>query len=239
MVLRTRNGAKLCERPACARGMPRPQPRPKTSAPTTPSQNRPAEKGQNEGWAIALVGGWGEVGPPDWEWAKLCDRPPCARGMPRVQPRPKTSTPTTPSQNRPVEKGQNGGCAIALVGGCGEGCPPDSKWGQTLLAAFVCPRDAPGAAAPKNERPKAPVPKPPIGKGPKRGVCYSLGWGGAKLVRRTRNGAKLCERPPCARGMPRAQPRPKTSARRPPSQNRPAEKGQNGGCAIALVGGWG
>ena len=187
-----------------------------------------------------------------------------------------------------------------MVGGWGEVGPPDSEWGQTLRPVSVCPRDEPGTAAPKNESPNYPVPKPPSGKGPKRGVCYSLGggvgrsWsaglgmgpniasalrvpagcprhsraqerapqlprpktalrktaktgvcyslgggGGAKLVRRTRNGAKLCERPPFARGMLRAQPRPKTSARRLPSQNRPAEKGQNGGWAIALVGGWG
>ena len=64
-----------------------------------------------------------------------------------------------------------------MVGGWGEVGPPDSEWAQTLRAASVCPRDAPGTAAPKNERPKAPVPKPPCGKGPKRGVCYSLGGG--------------------------------------------------------------
>ncbi|PAL54382.1 hypothetical protein CEJ84_20025, partial [Acinetobacter baumannii] len=55
--------------------------------------------------------------------------------------------------------------------------PPDSEWGETLRAASVCPQDAPGTAAPKNERPKAPVPKPPSGKWPKRGVGYSLGGG--------------------------------------------------------------
>ena len=186
----------------------------------------------------------------------------------------------------------------SLGGGVGRSWCPDSEWGQTLRTASLCSRDAPGTAAPKNERPNYPVPKPPSEKRPKRGVCYSLGggvgrsWsaglgmgpnfvsslrvpagspvhshdqktsapttpsqnrpaekgqnggcaialvgGGAKLVRRTRNGAKLCERTPCARGMPRAQPRPKTSAPTTPSQNRPAEKGQNMGCAIALVGG--
>ena len=95
--------------------------------------------------------------------------------MPRAEPCPKTYAPTTPSQNRPAEKGQNEGWAIALVGGWGEVGPPDSEWGQALRAASECPRDAPGTAAPKNELPKAPVPKPPTGKGPKRGVCYSLG----------------------------------------------------------------
>ena len=177
MVRRTRNGAILCERPPCARGMTRAQPRKKTSAPTTTSQNHPAEKGQNGGWAIALVGGWCEVGPPDSEWGKtLRAASVCPRDAP-AQPRPKTSAPTTPSQNRPAEKGQNGGCGIALVGGWGEVGPPDSEWGQTLLAAYVCPRDAPGTAAPKNERPKAPVPKPPSGKGQKFEVGYSLGGG--------------------------------------------------------------
>ena len=55
--------------------------------------------------------------------------------------------------------------------------PPDSEWSQILLAASMCPRDAPGKAAPKNERPNYPTPKPPSGKRPKRGVCYSLGGG--------------------------------------------------------------
>ncbi|PAM08004.1 hypothetical protein CEJ70_19650, partial [Acinetobacter baumannii] len=82
-----------------------------------------------------------------------------------------------PSHNPPAENAQNEGWAIALVGGWGQLRPPDSEWGETLRAASVCPRDAPGKAAPKNERPKAPVPKPPSGKGPKRGVCYSLGGG--------------------------------------------------------------
>ena len=175
MVRRTRNGAKLCERHPCARGMPRAQPRPKTSARRPPSQNRPAEKGKNRGCAIALVGGWGEVGPPDSEWGQTFRPPPCARGMPRAQPRPKMSAPSPPSQNRPAEKGQNRGCATAFVGGWGEVGPPDSEWGQTLRPASVCPRDAPGTAAPKNDRPNCPVQKPPSGKGPKRWVCCSLG----------------------------------------------------------------
>ena len=64
-----------------------------------------------------------------------------------------------------------------MVGEWREVGPPDSEWGQTLQAASLCPRDAPGTAAPKNERPTAPVQKPPSGKGPKRGVCYSLGEG--------------------------------------------------------------
>ena len=109
--------------------------------------------------------------------AKLCERPPCARRVPRAQPCPKTSAPTTTSQNRPKEMGQNGGCAIALVGGWGEVGSPDSEWGQNLRAASVCQRDAPGTAAPKNDRPNAPVPKPPSGKVPKRGVGYSPGGG--------------------------------------------------------------
>ncbi|PAM16789.1 hypothetical protein CEJ67_19650, partial [Acinetobacter baumannii] len=93
--------------------------------------------------------------------ARLCERPPCARGMSRAQPRPKTSARRPPSHNPPAENGQNEGWAIALVGGWGELRPPDSEWGETLRAASVCPRDAPGTAAPKNERPKVVVPIPP------------------------------------------------------------------------------
>ena len=63
-----------------------------------------------------------------------------------------------------------------MVGGREVGLP-DSEWGQTLQAACVCLRDAPDTAAPKNDRPNYPVPKPASGKGPKRGLCYSLGWG--------------------------------------------------------------
>ena len=159
MVRRTRNGTKLCERPPCARGMPRSQPRPKMSAQRPPSQNRPAEKGQNGGGAIALVGGWGEVGPPDSEWDQTLRAATVSRGLPRAQPHPKTSARRPPSQNPLQKMAQTGG---GLQPWCG-------------------------------------------------------GW--AKLVRRARNGAKLCERPPSARGMPRAQPRPKKKARSPASQN--------------------
>ena len=109
--------------------------------------------------------------------AKLCERPPCARGMPRAQPRPKNERPKAPVRKPASGKGPKRGVGYSLGGGRGEVGPPDSEWGQTLRAASVCPRDGPGTAAPKNERPNYPVPKPPSGKGPKRGVCYSLGEG--------------------------------------------------------------
>ena len=66
-----------------------------------------------------------------------------------------------------------------MVGGWGEVGPPDSEWGQTMRAASVCPRDAPGTIADKNESPKAPVLKPPAEKGPNRGCAIALegGWG--------------------------------------------------------------
>ena len=177
MVRRTRNGAKLCDRPPCARGMPRVQPRRKTSARRPPSQNRPAEKGQNEGCAIALVGGWDEVGPPDSEWGQTL-RPAsvCLRNVPGTAA-PKNEHPNYPVPKQPSGKGPKRGLGYSLGGGWGEVGPPDSEWGQTLRPASVCPRDAPGTAAPKNERPNYPVPKPPSGKGPKRGVGYSLGGG--------------------------------------------------------------
>ena len=178
MVRRTRNRAKLCDPPPCARGMPRAQPRPKTSASTTPSQNRPAEKGENEGCAIALVGGWGEVGPPDSEWGQIFTSgllvpAGCPRHSRAQKRSPEVPLPKTAQRKRAKTRGG----AIALVGGWGEVGPPDSDWAQTLRAASVCPRDALGTAAPKNKRPNYPVPKLPSGKGPKRGVCYSLGGG--------------------------------------------------------------
>ena len=172
--------------------------------------------------------------------AKLCERPPCARGMPRAQPHPKTSARKPPSQNHPAEKGQNGGCAIALVGGWGEVGPPHSEWGQTLRSASVCPRDAPVTAAPKNERRKSPGPQPPSVKCPKRGVGHSLGGGlgptssaGLGMGRDFASGLRV------PAGCPGQKPHPKTTARRPPSHNPPAENAQNEGWAIALVGGWG
>ena len=179
MVCLTRNGAKLCERRRCARGMPRAQPRPKTSAPTTPSQSRPVEKGQNGKWAIAFLEGWGEVGPPDSEWGQtLRAASVCPRDAP-ASAAPKNDLPKAPVPKPPAENGPNEGCAIALVGGCGEVGPPDSEWGQTLREASVCPRDAPGTAAPQNGRPKAPVPKRPAEKGPNEGCAIALvgGWG--------------------------------------------------------------
>ena len=176
MVRRTRNGAKHCERRTnCPWDTPGTA-TPKNERPNNPVPKPPSGKGPKRGVCYSLGGGVGR------SWSdglgmvpNLASGGPTARGIPRAQPRPKTSGPTTPSENRPAQKGQNGGCAIALVGGWGEVGPPDSEWGQTLRAASECPRDDPGTAAPKNERPTYPVPKPPRGKWPKRGVCYSLG----------------------------------------------------------------
>ena len=82
----------------------------------------------------------------------------------------------------------------------------------------------PGKAAPKNERPNYPYPKPPSGKGPKREVCYSLGWkvglrlsAGLGMGRNFASG--LCVPAGCP-GHGRAQkqvpegPRPKTAQRK-------------------------
>ena len=72
MVRRTRNGAKLCERPPGPAGCPG-YSRTQKRASEVPRPKTPCGNGPNEGCAIALVGGWGEVGLPDSEWAKLCD----------------------------------------------------------------------------------------------------------------------------------------------------------------------
>ena len=71
-----------------------------------------------------------------------------------------------------------------------------------------------------------------------------LPWrvGLANFVRRTRNGARICVAPQWTKNRPRAQPRPKITARRPGRQKitiRPAEKGHKNGWAIALRGGAG
>ena len=124
-----------------------------------------------------MVAEWRELVPPDSEWGKtLRAASVCPRDAPGTAA-PKIDRPKAHDPKPPAEIGPNEGCAIALVGGWGEVGPPDSEWGQTLRAASVCPRDTPGTSAPKNECPNYPVPKPPSGKGPKRGVCYSLGGG--------------------------------------------------------------
>ena len=175
-----------------------PKPRPKMTARRPPSHNPPAENAQNEGWAIALVGGWGPLRPPDSEWgetlraASVCprdvpgtaapknDRPKAPVPQPLTQKMPKmrggyslggglrpTSTAAlgmgrdfvsglrvpagcsrhsrakkrAPEVHRPTapqrKNAQNEGWAIALVGGWGQLCPPDSEWGETLRKASV------------------------------------------------------------------------------------------------------
>ena len=76
---------------------------------------------------------------------------------------------------------------------------PDSEWDETFCVASMCQKLAAGTASPKNEPPKAPVRQPPCGKMAKKRVGYSLGGGLANFVRRTRNGATLCEAPLCAK----------------------------------------
>ena len=170
---------------------------------------------------------------------KLCKRPPCARGMPRARPRPKTSARRPPSQN-PLRKCPKRGVCYGLGGGVGRSWSAGLGTGSNFPSGFRVPAGCPRHSRGKKRAPVGPRPKTAQWKRTKTWAGLLPWWGGgAKLVRRTRNGAKHCERPPCARGMLRAQPRPKTRAQRPPSQNRPGEKGPNGGCAIALVGGWG
>ena len=158
MVLWTRNGAKLCDRPPCALGMPRAQPLAKMSARRPPSQNRPAERAKTGGGLKPWWGGGAKLVSRTRNGAKLCDRPSFARGMPRAQPRPKTSAPTTPSQNRPAEKGQNGGCAIALVG-VGRSWSAGLGMGPNFATGLRVPLGCPGHSRAQKRAPLLPRPK--------------------------------------------------------------------------------
>ena len=205
--------ATVCQRDTPGTAAPK-NDRPKSGVP-----NPPAENGQNGGWAIALVGGWGEVGPPDSEWgqtlraASVCLRDTPGTAAP-TNDRPKSNFPKPPAENSPYE-----GCAIAFLGGVGRSWSAGLGMGPNFSSGFRVPAACPGYSRGQKGAPEGPRHKPLAEKGQNGRWVIALVGRGAKLVRRTRNGAKLCERPPCARGMPRAQPRPKKSARRPPSQN--------------------
>ena len=167
MVRRTRNGAKFYDRTPCARGMPQALPHPKTSARSPPSQNRPAEKVQNGGCAIALVGGWGQLRPPDSELGETLRAASVCQKYGAGTAAPKNKSTKAPVPQPPAKNAQIEGWAIALVGGWGQLRPPYSEWAETLRAASVCPRDVPGTAAAKNECPKSTIPQPNSGKCPK------------------------------------------------------------------------
>ena len=107
--------------------------------------------------------------------------------------------------------------------------------GARLCEGPPCTKNRPRA----QPRPKITSRRPgrllrPAEKGHKNGWAIALGMGLAKFVCRSRNGVRLCERPPCPKNRPRAQPLPKITARRPGRQVRLAEKGHEKGCAIAL-----
>ena len=108
---------------------------------------------------------------------KLCDQPPCARGMPPCSAAPKNERPNYPVPKPPSGKGPKRGVCYSLGGRVGRSWSAGLGMGPNFASGLRVPAGCPGHSPPKNERPMAPVPKPPRGKGPKRGVCYSLGAG--------------------------------------------------------------
>ena len=103
-VRRTRNAARLCEGPPCAKNRPREKARPKITARRPGRQVRPAEKGHKNGWAIALGGGAGNFVRRTQNAARLCEGPPCDKNRLRVKPRPKAGAPSSSSGKRPQKR---------------------------------------------------------------------------------------------------------------------------------------
>ena len=148
---------------------------------------------------------------------------------------PEGPRPKTPCGNWPKR-----GVCYSLGGGVGRSWSAGLGMGPNSAIGHRVPEGCPVHSRAQKRPPEVPRPKTPCGKGPKRGVGYSLGsGGGGKLVRRTRNGAKLCERPPCARGMTRAQARQKNERPNYPVPKPPSGKGPKRGVCYSLGGGVG
>ena len=166
-VRRTRNGARLCERPLCAKNRLRAPPRPKTSAGRPPSHNPPAENAQNEGWAIALVWGWGQLRPPDSEWGEtlratsVCPRDVLGKAAPKNDRR------KAPGPQPPRGKCPKRGVGYSLGGGLG----PTSSAGLGLGLDFACilrvPKICRGQGRAQKGAPEGPRPSTPLRKMPK------------------------------------------------------------------------
>ena len=151
------------------------KPRPKTSAGRPPSHNTPSENAQNEGWAIALVGGWGKLRPPDSECGEtLRAASVCPRDVPGT-PAAKNEHPHSTVAQPPSGKCPKRGAGYSLGGGLG----PTSSAGLGMVRDFACglrvPKIGRGHGRAQKRAPEGPRPTTPCGKCPKRGLGYSLG----------------------------------------------------------------
>ncbi|KAK9229899.1 hypothetical protein WN944_022865 [Citrus x changshan-huyou] len=137
------------------------QPRQKISARRSRCQKSPAEKWPKIGWAIALVGGAGEVRPPDSEWgetlrgASMCPQGVAGTAAPKNK-RPKVGVPKAPNG-----KMAKNGWAIALVGGRAK-FVRRTRNGERLCEGHPCAKNRPRA----QPRPKISAPhqgySPPV-----------------------------------------------------------------------------
>ena len=97
------------------------------------SQNPPAEKWTKNGWDIALVGGCGQLRPPDSEWAEtLRAASVCPRDVPSTAA-PKNERPKAPIPQPPSEKCPKRGVGYSLRGGLG----PTSSAGLRMGRDFA------------------------------------------------------------------------------------------------------
>ena len=163
----TRNGLRLCQWPPFASRMSQAQPQPKTSTQSPPSYNPPAENAQNEGWAIALVGGWGQLRPPDSEWAKtlraasVCPRDVLGKATPKNE-RQKAPVPQPPCGKCPKR-----GVGYSLGGGLGPTSSAGLVMGRDFESGLLVPAGCPGQSRAQKRAPEGPSPTTPQRKMPK------------------------------------------------------------------------
>ena len=162
-VRRTRNGARLCVWIPCAKNRPRVRPRPKTR----PRPTTPCGKCIIKGWAIALVGGWAQLRPPDLEWADtLRSASVCPRDIPATtvakNGRPKSTDPQPPSGKWPKR-----GVGYSLGGGLGPTSSAGLGIGLDFAYGLHVPKIGRGHGHAQKRAPERPRPTTPLRKMPK------------------------------------------------------------------------
>ena len=135
---------------------------PEGPRPTTPH----AENTQNEGWAIALVGGWGQLCPLDSEWAEIlraasvCPRDVLGKAAPKNE-RPKAPVPQPPSGKCPKR-----GVGYSLGGGLGPTSSAGLGMGRDFASGLRVPTGCPGRSREQKRPPECPRPTTPQRKMP-------------------------------------------------------------------------